>query len=47
MWRAYLKTALPPDFQEANEKFLEISMAYILPLQVEHRSVKTVKKLLP
>ena len=47
MWRAYLKTALPPDFQEANEKFLEISMVYILPLQVELKSVKTVKNLLP
>ena len=35
------------DIQEVTENYLEMSVAYVLPLQVELKSVKTVKNLLP
>ena len=41
------QNCIASDFQEVNENYLEMSMAYVLPLQVELKSVKTVKNLLP
>ena len=41
------QNCIASDIQEVNENYLEMSVAYVLSLQVELRSVKTVKNLLP
>ena len=41
------QNCIASDIQEVNENYLEMSEAYVLPLQVEPKSVKTVKNLLP
>ena len=41
------QNCIASDIQEVNENYLEMSEAYVLPLQVELNSVKTVKNLLP
>lgn len=41
------QNCIASDIQEVNENYLEMSVAYVLPLQVELKSVNTVKNLLP
>ena len=41
------QNCIASDIQEVNENYLEMSEAYVLPLQVEFKSVKTVKNPLP
>lgn len=41
------QNCIASDIQEVNENYLEMAVAYVLPLQVELKSVKTVKNLLP
>ena len=41
------QNCIASDIQEVNENYLEMSVAYVLPHQVELKSVKTVKNLLP
>lgn len=41
------QNCIASDIQEVNENYLEMSVACVLPLQVELKSVKTVKNLLP